>query len=32
VQLRAVLVGSGTFSLDACSTFAPPLPDKELMS
>jgi hypothetical protein len=32
VQLRAVHVSSGTFSLDGCSTFAPPRPDKDFMS
>ena len=29
MQLRAVHVSSGPFSVDACSTFAPPRPDKE---
>src|SRR3978361_1597990 len=30
MQLRAVQVSSGPFSTDTCSTFAPPLSDKEL--
>lgn len=32
MQLRAVHVSSGPFSINACSTSAPPLSDKEFMS